>query len=870
MLHHHPSINPQIHSIPAPIYPPAPHIHSSHIHSSPHVHSSPHAHLPSDAHPSSHAPPQTISVSYLPSATSLYITLLQPLSIQILHSFPQQHTQTPSSVFGHAQIYPPRPLLILVQSSPHISSDLARVVLQASSQQALHNFWAQCETLLPGTVGPVEPTENGEGCAVRDLDGNLIEVHWSAHPSEAGGRYVNQNSPYSRSSYSKRDRERRPEAVQQRVRDKQWETDGENMRERFRERSKITDTDIDRNYERVENLVSPRERGSERKKNDDRGQDRRRMKREKESPIPDVMPISSLKSSDKKNRRVLQWQKNVAESTHTRRDEAHSEDYEDSEQSEYSGKSDDYEDSEDAWQSEEPWQLHKSDESYESAYSDDRRPRTSHPKNYPYKGISLMNRREKGKLLESNDDTFSRSEGYQALVRGTKQVLKSRERPNGFRKELERNPNGYYEEPSSHTKRLQERNSLGTRSKYISNSRDSGVAADAVVCGNYDSSPESSLLRATLRRNTLRSSSPKNSSARCNQDNRRRKQESDRAFLGQIGRRDSGIAGIGGLSSGEKERAYLHHNSSKRDLKAINRTRKETVMSFHGRVPESTRLHNRRSFHTQSKGNYRINNSDSGVRYPSSANSSFSASNDESFHSYTSEPEPYYRPETSHTVAGRRIENMKRMTLEDGRQGHPSENLRSRHRERHRGEISRHDSKIGPKYQSRSRSSDYQSYSHPSHTVSVLSQCPSSYSGSTMRAEGEMLAKVPTPPSAISPGSRLRGGRVMVDNRGYDNYRDNPKNSRTEYQKNKSATLPERSYHKSARYNSPQDYPHRSSRRNDMRSAYLSRSVEESSLHPRSTSYGYAPSVASSESASSINKERVRNRRSKGQRQKLR
>ncbi|RKF64052.1 putative blumeria specific protein, partial [Erysiphe neolycopersici] len=538
MLHHYPPPIPQqIISIPHSLYTQPPHNHTP---------------------PS----PPTVTVSYLPPATSLYATLLQSLSIKLLQSFahapPLHQYQLPISTFGLAHLYPPQPLFVLTQSLPHVHLRPAHIVLPASSQHALHDFYRQSELLLPCGGGRIELIESGERCCVRDLDGNLIEVQWSNHHSERSNGYFIPDAA-TQLSHS------------QRARDKSLEYSS------YRERNR------DRREDREVTVQS---------------EDRRLRQRSKNRLIiPNNLTLDSGRKPNNKNRRVLQWQKDVAKSINDQDDDSYSEEY---------------------------------DVSNEFVSSEDDEDPLNHARSYTHSQVDYHVRSGRNKTSSPYQDFYGINDGYQTGKE--------------FR--------GDYKHQKPH-KHRNETTSKHRDSKYT---RPLVTTASRRVDVHSESS-FSSPVNQTHRSHYV-SNPPSNLSTNYNSRTERvRRTEGDRAILNNGGRRDSGIGGICAYSDGEQDREEFETRSGQkykgRRMSVASKTKKETRERYSPRNKSDPYNHN--GSHGNSKGRKEKKlhrRSRHSLRHEDSYNSS-GESDPESYETKSSKSEFYNKPESSRVTKDR-------------------------------------------------------------------------------------------------------------------------------------------------------------------------------------------------------------------------
>lgn len=134
-----------------------------------------------------------LEVAHLPSSSSFYSAILQPLGLRYISD---PDSASPSAGSGPCITYgaslPAVPVLQLRQvRNPKPST----IVLSAQSPTAVTDFHRYALRANPGVVPPAfqpgaDPAETRQSCAkVVDFDGNIMEVVYRPPPSEHGSRY---------------------------------------------------------------------------------------------------------------------------------------------------------------------------------------------------------------------------------------------------------------------------------------------------------------------------------------------------------------------------------------------------------------------------------------------------------------------------------------------------------------------------------------------------------------------------------------------------------------------------------------------------------------------------------------------------------
>jgi len=140
-----------------------------------------------------------LEVAHLPSSSSFYSAILQPLGLRYLSSLETDRASSPSggspcATYGASisqtpilqlrQVGNPKPShIVLTAQSPTAVNDFHRFALRAnpdivSSASAAAN------------VGGLDPAEARQSCAkVTDFDGNIMEVVYRPPPSDRGSQY---------------------------------------------------------------------------------------------------------------------------------------------------------------------------------------------------------------------------------------------------------------------------------------------------------------------------------------------------------------------------------------------------------------------------------------------------------------------------------------------------------------------------------------------------------------------------------------------------------------------------------------------------------------------------------------------------------
>ncbi|TQS36259.1 hypothetical protein Golomagni_03298 [Golovinomyces magnicellulatus] len=796
-IHHPPiaqPIHPSIHSIQSQLYPhPA---HSLLPHTQPHPQPQPHPH-PHPHHPSQHSPQTLIpivSTSYLPNATTLYASLLQPLSIKLLNPFPhaQHQIQTQTSTFGFSNVFPTQPIFSLSQSSPHLPLRPAQITLSASSQQVLHEFMSQCELLLPGCRGNIEPRENGESCTVRDYDGNLVEVYWSTPTSRIPSLYSPPNiSP--RISHPQRALESTPAFSPLR----------------------------ERELERHQPYPPQRERNVERERNNRVREDKRveQVQGNKRIALQNT-PYETENRPTRENRRVLQWQQDVVNSTRDHDDKYNDEEFEETEEI---------------------------DRSEDSGYPED---------NEPMPGKFKRNTSEPFKETHARPDNFQMHEAL------GEDYLPAYER----RKEARRHKDRYMHESrrSSFVARA-ERTSKKMNLSPRSNPNFGQLATDEPKIGSGRRRARSfsgSLSPSPTdfeRLNLDGPGSPHNSYEHYNERTKREiRFENELSRRKSDRRRDSGIGGLGGVKISVKNRAdseFVPLQRYRVEGKNYSRTSNQREKRHAPKNSESSNT-NKDSHSRRQKGKELERINESRHIYQSSQSDTDDASDISYSSAFESEfeSEPELRPESSHRFKERR---QVRGKLDEGNgKQHQVQDLeriykRKSASQKYEQNLKRHSHK------GNSRDHDYKSNSHYSSGIPVITQCPSSNSGPSMGAEKFIPVQVPTPPSALPKHSQRRDRRKVPVNEDVDDFSD-------DFQ-----SFGENQYdHSTREWMDKQSNPHVTSRNRYDIGHPSGDSIPQSSNRRREQSraarHRYVSSPDPSETSSSIDKQRDRMRERKG------
>lgn len=135
-----------------------------------------------------------IQVSHLPSASSFYASLTQPLNIRYLSAT----TTFPATLhFGRLTSSGAQPLFSLTQS-PVPNPPLGTIYLPAATPKQINDFWAKSRVLNPGCreTGIIElDEEEGRKAITRDLDGNILEAIYSPRGPMGGNSRVGAPAP---------------------------------------------------------------------------------------------------------------------------------------------------------------------------------------------------------------------------------------------------------------------------------------------------------------------------------------------------------------------------------------------------------------------------------------------------------------------------------------------------------------------------------------------------------------------------------------------------------------------------------------------------------------------------------------------------
>ena len=135
-----------------------------------------------------------IFVTHLPSASSFYASILQPLGLQFLFSPPPLLTPFAVGVvlnYGYVRVSPAGPQHVVIfsitQSLPGKIINPARITLSAGSEKAVRDFYAKSEILNSGLRTPakleilpaisqsgVEGTSIDIRAITKDFDNNML------------------------------------------------------------------------------------------------------------------------------------------------------------------------------------------------------------------------------------------------------------------------------------------------------------------------------------------------------------------------------------------------------------------------------------------------------------------------------------------------------------------------------------------------------------------------------------------------------------------------------------------------------------------------------------------------------------------------
>ncbi|KHJ31958.1 putative blumeria specific protein [Erysiphe necator] len=753
MLHHYPQVPPiaqPVISIPHSLYTQSPH-------------SQPQPQLQPQPIP------PTVTVSFLPPATSLYANLLQPLSIKIIQSFahtPLLHQyQLPTSTFGLTHLYPPHPLFLLTQSSPHVPLRPVHIFLPAPSQHALREFCTQSEVLLPCGGGRIELIEFGERCCVTDLDGNIIEVHWSSHHTARTNGYLIPDAP-SQLSHP------------QRCKVKSLAYSSYRERDKSREKRKENEVRI---Y----------------------GEDRRIRQSSKNEPIvSENMTLEAESKPNTKNRRVLQWQKDVAKSINY--EDVDSEDLDNS--NEFVSSEDDEHPLADArsyTRSQSNYRArsgrNKAHSPYHDTYetSDNYRTRKDYRENYKYQKSSKRRngsrKRREVNFIEDHDDSFTPKSKYghdtaAVNVRSKNNDYLITKTPANKNNAISRRADMYSESSSSPSKY--------TYNRYFVPKKSSDLSA------NYISR------RASTRPSESKHIMPNNSD-----------------------RRDSGIGGICDYSGGELERGEFekHPRHKYRSSRSItSKTPGDTRPRYLPRTSPKSHNHNDEYKKTEDRTGKRLHRkSRTSFKHQSCSSTSSDKFDDESYDTISSKSEFFSKHESSSVAKGREEEKRRRWIEE-----------RDQVRDLHRKQLGRE--LAGKNRQKSSRKSNR----HHSSVRSAAPHSPSSVSGSAKRDNQQILARVPKPPSAVPPLTREKSKRFEKRHRDdYDDNSDDFSDSDSGYD----LPITERKSHRRTSYLNPSPRHHSSRRQSGGDFNYSSGGKRELLSRHNPSRHEYATSDAISE-----------------------
>ncbi|KAI0998633.1 hypothetical protein K3495_g9563 [Podosphaera aphanis] len=849
MSHHYPRVPQQEHPIPYPLHP-----HSSHHHL-PHGHGHGHPPLP---------PLPLISVSHLPSATSFYISLLQPLSIQLLHpSTP--HQLPPSSTFGLTHLYPAHPLLTLTQSVPQLQIRLAHVVVPAPSLQALHKFCIQSEHLIPGTVGRIERNESGEHCFVRDFDGNVIEAHWADH-SLGNGVYGPLVPGEDESLYHPTDpaerghpgqwTEERPREQRERNREI-YETERGRVREKERRRDRDHDQVKGREVEgdRDRRRDGRRDGRRDKDREDKRDTDRRHRRDGRYREESDIRPQNNTEiPNDKESQRVLQWQEDVARSLSTPETDLSS------------GNSAESGESVDSIGSEE---LH----------GHSRLPQTR-GNNYSSSDIDRRIRHEKSKHLVSRSSEFRRADS-DPNGKDMREQTRAYSRPQMVRRERLTHVKSYHEEPANKSPYIITIKGNNIRGSYVG---ETSVGLDYDMKNHRPESPPLSPVSSS--RNPFAPNPPPPSQLAYGSSGRRTRRfgGGEQALLENKSnkimerkrrddRRDSGIGGMSGINSAERHRmdaetmhmrGFLNERSP-----SIRIPRGRKLISQYDLDPETSETENISSHFDHPRSRDRERDWKSNARSDRQLTILPAAPEPGSYSSESSWSDPDSGPHSEYKSPSKPGRGRER-EMQKGKQNLGSKIKVRPQIKNHEGRQTVKDDRKPVRRSTRQLSrSQSRPRNHGLHTPSrvryspdpsVTSQSYSSASGSTLRADHEILGRVPTPPSAVNPRAYRRSavdgdrGRRQIHTEQTHRYpSERPRGNRkifSEYTNTNVAKPPHRA---------PRDYHRKNQRRSRRVSSEESGSCSAESErdvplhHSRATDYDdYAASGSERDSPSSV------------------
>ncbi|KAK1766372.1 hypothetical protein QBC33DRAFT_515709 [Phialemonium atrogriseum] len=139
-----------------------------------------------------------LEVTHLPSSSSFYSAILQPLGLRYLSAEPSSESQSVVPIVTYGTPSPPTPVFQLRQVAAH-SIRLSRIVLTAPSTAAVaefHSFALRANPDLekPTSAGAREAASTTESRArILDFDGNTMEVAYLPppdYPTRYGGSTV--------------------------------------------------------------------------------------------------------------------------------------------------------------------------------------------------------------------------------------------------------------------------------------------------------------------------------------------------------------------------------------------------------------------------------------------------------------------------------------------------------------------------------------------------------------------------------------------------------------------------------------------------------------------------------------------------------
>jgi hypothetical protein len=137
-----------------------------------------------------------LEVTHLPSSSSFYSAILQPLGLRYLSAEPSSESDSVIPIITYGTTSPPTPVFQLRQVAPD-SIRLSRILLSAPSPAAVAEFHSFALRAHPDLIKPTADGARSRATETRakipDFDGNTMEVAYlppSDYPSRYGGSTV--------------------------------------------------------------------------------------------------------------------------------------------------------------------------------------------------------------------------------------------------------------------------------------------------------------------------------------------------------------------------------------------------------------------------------------------------------------------------------------------------------------------------------------------------------------------------------------------------------------------------------------------------------------------------------------------------------